>query len=504
MKNTPYLRMQGITKTFPGVKALTDVSLEAYAGEATALIGANGAGKSTLMNVLGGVLRADSGDIVIDGQHVLIHSPMDATRSGIAFVHQEMSMLPTMTVAENMMITSFPMQNRLIDQAQMNDRCQKVLDRLECAFTSKTEVRYLSTGDQQMVEIARALLSDARIIIFDEPTSSLTSRERERLFDIIASLKANDVAIIYISHFLDEIFDVCERTTVLRGGRTVGDGSLDDLSTSDIVSMMIGDIDIAIHEKQPPKASGDPALKVTALTRTGVLNNINLTLHQGEVVGLWGLLGSGRTELARAIVGLDAVDGGQIDVRVDGILQTMSPTKAKRYIGYITEDRREEGLLLPMSVKQNMSLANLRALTSRFSLINDHTETTLTQKFVDRLNIVVANLAQPVKTLSGGNQQKVVIGRWLWVDPPIFIMDEPTRGLDVGAKAEIRNIIFELANTGAALLVISSEIEEMMALAHRYFVMNRGQIIAELPADADKNELMTIATGAHSIEEHVR
>ncbi|MBL8134018.1 MAG: sugar ABC transporter ATP-binding protein [Anaerolineae bacterium] len=498
----PYLTMQGITKRFPGVTALQDVSFQAYPGEAMALIGANGAGKSTLMNVLGGVIRADSGEIQIDGARVEIDSPLSATANGIAFVHQEMAMLPTMTVAENLHISQFPTRGGLINTSETDRRSAEVLRRMGCQFTPDTRVQFLSTGDRQMVEIARALLTHPRIVIFDEPTSSLTSREKARLFEVIRSLKTEGVTIIYITHFLDEVFQICERATVLRGGETVGSGMLKDLTPNAIVQMMIGDIGIEVHRKRETAATAEPILGVSSLSRKGALRDVSFTLHKGEVLGLWGLLGSGRTEVARAVIGLDPIDSGQVEVRTDGAgMRPIKPGQAQRWIGMITEDRRSEGLLLSMSVKNNMSLANLRGLANRWLLVRGDEETRQAQEFVDRLNIIISSLRQPVGTLSGGNQQKVVVGRWLQVSPPIIIMDEPTRGLDVGAKAEIRNIILELAEAGKGVLVISSELEEMMALCHRYLVMNRGQIVRELPGTASRNELMAAAAGVDFMED---
>jgi ABC-type sugar transport system ATPase subunit len=498
----PYLQMTGVSKQFPGVQALDAVNLEAYAGEAMGLVGANGAGKSTLMNVLGGVIKMDAGEITINDHPVTIHSPLEATAHGIAFVHQEMAMLPTMTVAENMHITSFPTKMAsFIDRQTMEERCTQVLQRLGCTFSPSTRVQYLSTGDQQMVEIARALLSEPSIVIFDEPTSSLTSREKARLFEVIKTLKTEGVTIIYITHFLDEVFQICERATVLRGGATVGSDRLSELTPQTVVHLMIGDLDMEVHEKKEATAAGEPVLRVTDVNCTGVLTDISFTLHKGEVLGLWGLLGSGRTELARALVGLDPMDAVQIEIRTNHSLQRVRPSEAQTWIGMITEDRRNEGLLLSMSVKHNLSLANLRGMLSRWFLVDNKKETQLAEQFVERLNIMISSLGQPVRTLSGGNQQKVVVGRWLELNPPIFIMDEPTRGLDVGAKAEIRNIIFELAEAGAAILVISSEIEEMMALGHRYLVMNRGQIVKELPGNATRDELMAAAAGVEMMGE---
>jgi ABC-type sugar transport system ATPase subunit len=490
----PHLQMIDIGKAFPGVVALDHVSFEAYPGEAHALIGANGAGKSTLMNVLGGVVRADTGEIRIGGQLVNVQSPLDAAAHGIAFVHQEMAMLPTLTVAENTHIGGFPGRGGLIDVKVIRERTDKALQRLGCKFTADTRVLYLSTGDRQMVETARALLSEPSIIIFDEPTSSLTSREKARLFDVIRGLKADGVTIIYITHFLDEVFQICDRATVLRGGRTVGSGPMQEMTTDRIVALMIGDVRIEEHAK-PPDAMDQPRLKVTHLSRAGVLNDIDFTLYQGEVLGLWGLLGSGRTELARAIVGLDPRDTGTVEIHDGRDLREVRGLEAQRWIGMLTEDRRNEGLLQTLSVRDNMSLANLRALGGRTGFMNRAKESRNASELVDRLRIKISSLGQAVQTLSGGNQQKVVVGRWLQVNPRIFIMDEPTRGLDVGAKAEIRNIILELAGSGAAMLVIFSEIEEIMAVCHRYLVMHRGRIVKEMAGEATKAELMAAAAG---------
>lgn len=491
--------MVSINRAFPGVIALDNVSFEAYPGEVHALIGANGAGKSTLMNVLGGVLRADSGDILIGGQAAAISSPLDATAHGIAFVHQEMAMLPTLSVAENMHISNFPKRGALIDRQAMRAHTDKALQRLGCKFTPDTRVQHLSTGDRQMVEIARALLSDPGIIIFDEPTSSLTSREKARLFEVIRGLKADGVTIIYITHFLDEVFQICDRATVLRGGQTVGSGLMAEMTTDRIVRLMIGDLNVQERAKAQT-ATGQAYLKVKNLGRAGVLHDINFTLYQGEVLGLWGLLGSGRTELARAIVGLDPMDRGVVELHDGNGLRAVRGLEAQRWIGMLTEDRRNEGLLQPVSVKNNMSLANLRTLARPVGFVNQAKENRLAAELVGRLRIKISSLNQAVKTLSGGNQQKVVVGRWLQVNPRIFIMDEPTRGLDVGAKAEIRNIILQLAASGAAILVIFSEIEEIMAVCQRYLVMNRGRIVKEMAGNVTKEDLMAAAAGVEMAE----
>lgn len=492
----PYLRMIGISKRFPGVQALDKIDMEAYPGEALALIGANGAGKSTLMNVLGGVVGADEGAIIIGGEHVGIHSPLDAAEYGITFVHQEMALLPTLTVAENMYIASFPTRSVLIDYEVTQENSRKALKRVGWVFDPRTKVRHLSPGDQQLVEIARALLSEPRIVIFDEPTSSLTSREKARLFEVIGSLKQEGVTIIYITHLLEEVFTVCERALVLRNGEVAGGGTLTDLTYDDIIRLMIGSKEVGEYFGHRAAHVGEPVLRVAGLSREGVLQDISFTLHKGEVLGLWGLLGSGRTELARALVGLDPINAGTIEVRTNGTMESVRPGQAKNWIGMITENRREEGLLLPLSVTTNMSLASLRALISRiWPLIDSKREVAQVKQFVARLNIAISGLGQPVRTLSGGNQQKVIVGRWLQRQPPIYIMDEPTRGLDVGAKAEIRNIITELSEEGIAILLITSDIDEIISLSDRFLVLNQGRITTELPASASKDELMVAAAG---------
>jgi len=325
----PFLRMENISKSFPGVQALKGVNFEANQGEVVALIGANGAGKSTLMNVLGGNVIPDEGKILINGKEVNIHSPLDAARHGIAFVHQEMAVLPTMSIADTMFISNFPYKNGLIDYKTINKRCIFILKRLGCNFDPGTKIRNLSPGSQQLVEIGRALLMDPKIIIFDEPTSSLTSHEKEHLFKIINSLKSEGAVIIYISHMLDEVFRICDRAIVLRNGETVGGGRISELTYDDIVKLMIGSKQIDQYYGYKQRIIGDPILKVEHMSRKGVLDNICFELKKGEVVGLWGLLGSGRTEVARALVGLDPIDTGDFYICVSDKLEKSNNPKLK-------------------------------------------------------------------------------------------------------------------------------------------------------------------------------
>lgn len=491
----PFLRMINVSKQFPGVQALKDVNISACRGEALALIGANGAGKSTLMNVLGGVVQSDEGQILIDGNQIEIKNPIDAANNGIAFVHQEMALLPTLTVAENMFISSFPKQSGFIDQEVMREQCSRVLSRLESTITPDTTVRDLSPGDQQMVEIARALLSEPEILIFDEPTSSLTRNEKELLFDVIKILKDQGVAIIYITHLLDEVFDVCDHGVILRNGKVVGKGCIEEWNYEYVVRMMIGAEEITEYYGEKFLQHGDVILNVEDLCREGVLHNISFEMHAGEVLGLWGLLGSGRTELARAVAGLDPIDEGSIRVRTNGELREIQARRTREWIGMITEDRRDEGLLLPMPVKDNMSLANLPQLISIWPIVSRKREVETVQEYVNRLNISITGIDQRVETLSGGNQQKVIVGRWLQKHPPIFIMDEPTRGLDVGAKAEISRIIEELAKSGTGILFISSDIDEMIRLGHRFLVLDHGRIVDTFSKEATKDDLIAASAG---------
>jgi ABC-type sugar transport system ATPase subunit len=484
------LEMIGVSKTFAGVSALEDAHLSIEAGEAHALMGANGAGKSTLMNILGGIVAAEGGEIRIAGRMASIASARDARANGIAFVHQELALLASMSVAENVLIEDLPRRAGLIDRAEMAARTQPLLDRLGCGFGPQDTVEKLGMGDRQMVEIARALASNPSILIFDEPTSSLSGREKARLFAVIRKLKAEGTAIIYVTHFIDEIFEICERVTVMRNGRIVGSGATPDFTPGDIVKLMLGDIHQADRLRVTPSSSGEPVLTVTGLSAGGFLDGVSVVLRVGEIVGLWGLLGSGRTEIMRSIVGLDPIDAGAIALRRNGALVPVSPHEAHQSIGFVTEDRRGEGLLLPLSVARNVSFGNMAAVAGRFGLIDRNRERTLATSLVERLKIKLNSVDQPVRTLSGGNQQKVVFSRWLASSPPIFFLDEPTRGLDIGAKSEILSLTVQLATAGAAVLIASSELEELMRVCDRYLIVQRGRIIGELGPDADRDALL--------------
>jgi ABC-type sugar transport system ATPase subunit len=485
----PFLHMRGISKAFPGVVALDRAELTAYFGRVTALVGANGAGKSTLMNILGGIVARDTGEIIVAGRQVALRTPIESLQAGIGFVQQELNSLPTMSISENIFIDAFPRKFGGIDYQECNSRSQVLLQRLGCDLNPSAIVGELSVGDRQLVEIARALRRDPKLLIFDEPTSSLSRRERERLFEVIRGLRVEGVAIIYISHFLDEIFEISDDLAVMRNGRTVFSGGIGSLNERDLIRHMMGarENEAPLQRRRPAGAS--ELLRIEGLSRGDALKDVTLTLKAGEVVGLWGLLGAGRTELLRALVGLDPVDEGALSWSEAGRTMAISPSELYRRAGFVTEDRRGEGLFLGMSVGDNIVMPNLRAI-SRLGLVLRSEQRRAAGAMIARLGIKVSTQEQKVATLSGGNQQKVVFARWLASAPKLLLLDEPTRGLDVDAKTEILRLVNELADTGTAVLLVSSELEELTRACDRYLVMIRGRIVAELPSDATREQLV--------------
>ena len=490
------LQMKGIIKTYPGVRALDDVDFEVAKGEVHALVGENGAGKSTLMKILAGAQPMDSGEIIIDGKPVHITTPQKAMELGVGIIYQEFNLVPYLNAAENIFLGREPKAKvpGFVNFSAMYAEAQQVIDQLGVKLNVRTPVNRLSVAQQQMVEIAKATSRNSTIIAMDEPSSTLTEHELESLFELIRSLKEKGVSIIYISHRLEEIFQIADRVTVLRDGHLVGMKPVSETDRDDIIHMMVGR---ELKEKIPKEAAehGAPALTVKGLTRNGVLEDINFTVRQGEVLGIAGLVGAGRTELARAIFGADPIDAGEIWLNGSKV-NIRSPRDAIRMgIGLVTEDRKELGLILGMVVRENISMANLDALT-KLGFVNRREEKKVAVKYIEDLLIKTPSCEQEVQNLSGGNQQKVVLAKWLFTQSKVLIFDEPTRGIDVGAKTEIYNLMNRLAANGAAIIMISSELLEVLGMSDRILVMHEGRITGEVSReDATQEKIMHLATG---------
>jgi len=425
-------------------------------------------------------------------------NPKDAQEVGISFIHQELTLFSSLTVGENIFINGFPKSLGFIDHSQTYMEATKVLDRLGVKVEVRALVRDLSIGDQQLVEIGKAVINPVQLIIFDEPTSSLTETERECLFDVIHGLKAEGSAIIYISHFLNEVFEISDRICVLRDGKNAGLLITSETNEDEVINMMVGrQLRGALSRKEPP--GKDVMMTVDGLSRSGFLENINLTLFKGEILGIWGLLGSGRTELARVLFGLDQIDSGKVILEGEEI-QGVEPYEAtKMGFGYLTENRRDDGLILTMSLRENVTLASLDTVVKApFRRVIRQEEEKITNKLIDRLRIIASGTEQKAENLSGGNQQKLVLAKWLAARPRVFILDEPTRGVDVGAKDEIHHIILSLVEEGSSVILISSEMEEIMRLSDRILVMHRGKIRGEVsPETATQEDLVKYTTGGN-------
>ncbi len=491
------LEMREISKSFPGVLALDKVSFFLKPGEIHALVGANGAGKSTLIKILSGVHKPEHGTINIKGNRVEIANPTQAQTLGISAVQQELSLVPYLSVAENVFLGNLP-RNRygLVDHAKMKRETAILLNGFGINIDPTLQVWACSVAERQMVAIARAVSMDSQIVIFDEPTSSLTDRETEFLFDAIRQLREHRRAVIYISHRMEEIFNLCDTVTVLRDGRLVDTAPVAEMDIAGLISRMIGRTVSDLFKKKEGQI-GETLLDVRNLNVRGLLVDVSFDVRRGEIVGLSGLVGAGRTELARAIIGDLPIYKGEITV--DGfVVQNHSPRDAIRAgIGYIPEDRKEAGLILGFSVVRNISAAVLSKI-SRFGFIPFKRERKLAQDYVDKLGITTPSIEQKVVYLSGGNQQRVVLAKWLAMNSKLLIIDEPTRGIDVGGKADIHSLLSELANQGAGILMISSESEEVLAMSDRILVMHAGRIEGELSRDvATEEEIMRLAVGQH-------
>lgn len=478
MSSSLILRAEAIDKSYPGVRALDHVDFDLYEGEVHVLLGENGAGKSTFMKILSGSLAKDSGRIVLRDREVDIASPHHARELGIGMVYQELSLIPGLSVAENIFLGRLPRRKPFgtVDWSAATSQAKRILDDLGIDIDPQDQVRNLGIGEQQLTEIAKTLAMKAQILLFDEPTSALSDEERERLFSILRGLQERKVAIIYVSHRLVEVPQIGHRVTVLRDGAKVGTLPMDQADEATLIRMMVG----RELEEQFPKAEvqrGKELLRIRGLTVKGVLNNLDLSLHEGEIIGIFGLLGAGRTEFARALFGIDPIDSGE--VLLDGRkVEISSPSAAIALgLGYLTENRRD-GLVPRLTIPANMTLASLKQM-SRFGFLRQHEETAAAKKYVEELNIHTPRLSQRVELLSGGNQQKVALAKWLCTQAKILIFDEPTRGIDVGAKAEVFRLMNDLAKQGVGIVLLSSELPEVLAMADRILVMAGGSFVAE-------------------------
>lgn len=503
LQNAPLLQMKKISMSFPGVKALTDVDFTLKRGEIHALMGENGAGKSTLIKVLTGVHHRDSGVIIFDGEEISPRSPLEAQLMGISTVYQEINLVPYLSVAENIFLGRQPMRYGQIDWDEMNYLAEEALKRLHLQLDVTEQLSAFSVAIQQMVAIARSLDISAKLLILDEPTSSLDEKEVEQLFRVIRSLKQQGIGIIFITHFLEQVYQISDRITVLRNGQLVGVYQTAKLPRVELVSAMVGK-DLAALEQTTKTKSFDskkkePLLKIRGFGRRGSINPCDLDLSVGEVVGLAGLLGSGRTELAKLIFGIDQVEKGQM--QLDGKNVTInSPQRAiNNGFGYCPEDRKTEGIFAELSVRENIILA-LQARRGWLRSFSRKKQEEIAETFIRQLKIVTPSTEQSVKNLSGGNQQKVIVARWLASNPKLLILDEPTRGIDVGAKAEVQKLILELCREGLSILFISSELEEVVRCSHRVAVLRDRNKIAEL--DNEQVNFQTIIqTIAHAGKE---
>lgn len=490
--------MEGIDKAFPGVQALDGCRFELLAGEVHALVGENGAGKSTLMKVLTGVYRKDAGRIVYQGQEVDIPNPRAAWEMGIGIIHQELNLIPHLTVAQNIFIGREPRRRPrfLLDEKELNERAQRLLESVKLDVDPRARVADLTIAKQQLVEIAKALSYNSQVLIMDEPTSALSDAEIQELFRIIRELKAKGVGIVYISHRMDEIKQICDRVTVMRDGRTVGTVNAQEVSVDQIVSMMVGREIYATAQPAPNEGASEVVLEVRSLSRGRAFQDVSFSLRKGEILGFAGLMGAGRTEVARAVFGADPIDSGEIYVNGKRV-EIKSPADAVRLgIGYLPEDRKRHGLMLDLDVEANTIVATLQRYAAALGWVQKSKARREVQAYVEQLGVKTPGLEQRVRYLSGGNQQKVVLAKWLAKNCDILIFDEPTRGIDVGAKGEIYKLLNDLTvRQGKSVIMISSELPEILRMSHRIIVMCEGRITGELVAhEATEEAIMRLAT----------
>ncbi|MDO5038619.1 sugar ABC transporter ATP-binding protein [Clostridium sp.] len=496
MSKQVLLKMEGIDKAFPGVQALKNAKLEVLKGEVHVLIGENGAGKSTLMKVLTGVYKKDSGNILFKGKEFNVKNPKEAAERGVSIIHQEFNLLPHLTVAQNIYIGREPKKNKfIIDEKKMIKDTENVLKSLNLSIDPNERVDNLSVAEQQMVEIAKALAFKSEVLLLDEPTSALTESEIEDLFKIIKKLKKEGVGIVYISHRMEEFKHIADRITVLRDGSYIGTRIWKDVDINEIIKMMVGrDIKDQYPKREPN--IGEVVFEAKNINRKGKLHDVSFSVKKGEILGFAGLMGAGRTEVARAIFGADPIDSGEFYLEGNKI-KIKSPVDAiKNQIAYLSEDRKRDGLLLDLDVEFNTVIANIKEY-SKLSVVNDKLCKKISNEKINDLKTKTPSLSQKTKFLSGGNQQKVLIGRWLCRDTKVLIFDEPTRGIDVGAKYEVYTLMKELAEKGVAIIMISSELPEILGMSDRIIVMHEGKKTGELDIkDATQEKIMSLASNS--------
>lgn len=488
------LHLEHIDKSFAGVHALEDVSFELRPGEIHALVGENGAGKSTLVKVITGVHRPEKGKIFLQGKPTTFFSTLSAHQHGIAAIYQDLNLFPDLNIAENIFMGHMPInpKTRAVDWSLMYQKAEELLQSLGVNLNPRDRVFGLSIAQQQMVEIAKALSMNAKILLMDEPTSTLTLRETEELFRIVRQMREAGTAIIFISHRLEEVFEIADRVTVLRDGQYVGTEKVSEITEDDLIRMMVGRALDRLFPKKDVEI-GDVILKVEGLNKEGVFENISFELHRGEILGLAGLVGARRTDVAEAIFGINPADSGTIRIEQQGVNIQDPKDATKLGIAYIPEDRQQHGLVLPINLTHNITLPILEQFT-RHSWLNQQSERTTAQEFTHRLEVRAAGLWQKAQELSGGNQQKVVLAKWLATQPRILILDEPTHGIDVGTKAAIHQLMSHLADEGLAILMISSELPEILGMSDRILVMCEGRLTGEFSRDeATQEKIMTAA-----------
>lgn len=495
---TDVLTVRNVSKSFPGVKALSGVNLTMKSGEVHALLGENGAGKSTLIKILTGVYQADSGEVIIDGEAVAFENPLEAARAGVGVVHQERNLIPYFTVAENIVLQDQPQKFGMVDVSARRAMAKKALDALGLNINPDEIVQNLSVAQMQLVEIAKALVIETKVLLLDEPTASISGSEATRLFEVVRRLKEQGTAVLFVSHKLEEVFQVCDTVTVLRDGESVIESaSLSGFSTDEVVTAMVGR-QLAERSKRFREVTRKtPVLELKEISTVLGHRDVSLTLYPGEVLGLYGLVGAGRSELIRSVLGLHPVTGGEIILKGEAVkIRDVRDALHKHRIGYVTENRKEEGLFLDFSVNRNVAVTIWRRIQQWLGMILHKKESEISDQFVDRLGIKVSSVMQLAGNLSGGNQQKVSLAKWLAANTEIIVIDEPTVGIDVRTKATFHELIMDLADEGMSVLLISSDLPEMVSIADRIMVMRDYQFVDEFENTKDYPEMSTKVMGA--------